>query len=87
MGRGSEQVAFLTRTLGELSEVVGREKAEVQWLKIQLSCEQPAVKDAKARSEILRRRLCEFEENYHKTDRMFCNNLKEERSSRRRLPS
>ncbi|EHA8588090.1 hypothetical protein COCNU_scaffold004099G000010 [Cocos nucifera] len=52
---GSGQVASLTRTLGELLKAVERKKAEVQRLRIQLSYEQQAVRDAEAESEVLRK--------------------------------
>ena len=51
----SEEVAFLKRTIGNLSEAIEMEKAEVQRLKLQLTCEHQAVKDAEAESKILRK--------------------------------
>ena len=44
-------------------------------MKLQLVCKQQAIKDAEVESKVLRRRLCESEENYRKADRMFHNNL------------
>ena len=43
--------------MAELSAALGREEAELQWLKIQLVHEQQAVKDTEAESEVLRKRL------------------------------
>ena len=45
----------------ELSMALRQEKAELQWLKIQLAHEQQAVKDAEAEFEVLRKRLRESE--------------------------
>ena len=45
----------------ELSMALGQEKAELQWLKIQLAYEQQAVKDAEVEFEVLRKRLRESE--------------------------
>ena len=45
----------------ELSVALGQEKAELQWLKIQLAYEQQSVKDAEAESEVLRKKLWESE--------------------------
>ena len=41
----------------ELSVALGQEKAELQRLKIQLAYEQQSIKDAEAKSEVLRKRL------------------------------
>ena len=41
----------------ELSIALGKEKAELQWLKIQLAYEQQAIKDAEVESKVLRKRL------------------------------
>ena len=45
----------------ELSVALGKEKAELQRLKIQLTYEQQAVKDAEVESEVLRKRLQKME--------------------------
>ena len=45
----------------ELSVALGKEKVKLQRLKIQLTYEQQAVKDAEAESEVLRKRLRESE--------------------------
>ena len=48
--------------MAELSVALGREEAELRWLKVQLVHEQQVVKDAEAESEGLRRRLRESED-------------------------
>ena len=50
--------------MAELSVALGREEAEVRWLKVQLVHEQQAVKDVEAESEVLRRRLRESEDEH-----------------------
>ena len=55
----------------ELSMALGQEKAKLQWLKIQLAYEQQAVKDAEVKSEVLRRRLWESEDEHRRFHRMF----------------
>ena len=47
--------------MAELSVALGKEKVELQRLKIQLAYEQQVVKDAEAESEVLRKRLRESE--------------------------
>ncbi|EHA8586220.1 hypothetical protein COCNU_scaffold000109G000010 [Cocos nucifera] len=56
-----EEIAFLKRTISEHSEVVGAEQVEVQWLKLQLTCEHRAVEDAEVKSEVLKRQQRELE--------------------------
>ena len=65
----------MKRIAGKLSESIGIVKVKVQQLKLQLICEQRAVKDAEAESEILRKRLWMSEENYQRADKMFHDNL------------
>ena len=57
----SEQLASQRRIVGELSEAVGVEKAEVQQLKLQLIYERQAIKDAEAESKVLRKQWWELE--------------------------
>ena len=57
--------------MAELSAALGREEAELRWLKVQLVHEQQAVKDAEAESEVLRRRLRESEDECRWFHRMF----------------
>ena len=61
LARDSDELQSLRRIVEELSVVLGEERAELQQLKIQLVYEQQAVKDAKAESEILRKRHREAE--------------------------
>ena len=69
--QGFDELRSLRGTMEELSVALGKEKAELQWLKIQLTYEQQAVKDAEAESEILRRRLRESEDERRWFHRMF----------------
>ena len=59
--RDSNELQSLRRTAEGLSVTLGEGKAELQQLKIQLVCEQQAVKDAEAESEVLRKRRREAE--------------------------
>ena len=59
--QGSDELRSLRGIIEELSMALGQEKAELQWLKIQLAYEQQAVKDAEVESEVLRKRLRESE--------------------------
>ena len=55
--QGPDELQSLRRTVEELSVALGEGRTELQQLKIQLVYEQQAVKDAKAESEVLRKRL------------------------------
>ena len=55
----------------ELSVALGQEKAELQWLKIQLAYEQQAVKDAEVEFEVLRKRLRESEGENRRFHQMY----------------
>ena len=57
--QGSDELRSLRGTMEELFVALGKEKAELRQLKIQLTYEQQAVKDAEAESEVLRKRLRE----------------------------
>ena len=69
--QGSDELCSLRGTMAKLSVALGREEAELRWLKVQLIHEQQAVKDAEAESEILRRRLQESEDEHRRFHRMF----------------
>ena len=56
-----DELQSLRGTVEELSVALGEGKAELQQLKIQLVYEQQAVKDAEAKSEVLRKRHREAE--------------------------
>ena len=60
--QGSNELRSLRGTMEELSVALRKEKAELQWLKIQLVHEQQAVKDVEAVSEVLKKRLRESED-------------------------
>ena len=57
----SDELQSLRKIIEELSVALGEGKVELQQLKIQLVCEQQAVKDAEAESEVLRKRHQEAE--------------------------
>ena len=54
--RDSNELQSLRRTAKGLSVALGERTAELWQLKIQLACEQQAVKDAEIESEVLRKR-------------------------------
>ena len=51
----SEELQALRGTVEGISVSLGEKTAELQQVKIQLACEQQAVKDAEAKSEVLRK--------------------------------
>ena len=55
----------------ELFVALGKEKAELQWLKIQLAYEQQVVKDAEVESKVLRKRLWESESESWRFHQMY----------------
>ena len=71
----SEEIASLRRIVGELSKSIGTEKVEVQWLKLQLICEQQNVKDVEAESEVLRKQRRELEGKFLHINRMYIDGL------------
>ena len=69
--QGFDELCSLRGTMVKLSIALGREEAELWWLKVQLVHEQQAVKDAKAESEVLRRRLRESEDEHRRFHQMY----------------
>ena len=67
------------RTAEELSIALGEGKVKLQQLKIQLVCEQQAVKDAEAESEFLRKRRQEAENESQRFYRRYMEILMRER--------
>ena len=55
----------------ELSVALGKKKAELRQLKIQLTYKQQTVKDAEAESEVLRKRLWESEGESRRFHQMY----------------
>lgn len=71
----SEELTSLRRTVGELSETLEAEKAEVQQLKLQLVHECQVVRDAEAKSEVLRNWRRELEVKFERANRMYIDGL------------
>ena len=67
----SSELQSLRRTIEELSVALREGKAELQQLKIQLVCEQQAVKDAEVESEVLRKRHREAENESQRFHRRY----------------
>ena len=69
--QGSDELRSLRGIMKELSMALRQEKAELQWLKIQLAYEQQAVKDTEAESKVLRKRLRESEGESRRFHQMY----------------
>ena len=77
--RDPDELQSLRRTVEELSAALGKGKAELQQLKIQLVYEQQAVKDAEAESEVLRKRHREVENESQRLHRRYMEMLMREK--------
>ena len=77
--RDFDELQSLRRTAEELSVALGEVKAELQQLKIQLVCEQQAIKDAEAESEVLRKRHREVENESQQLHRRYMEMLMREK--------
>ena len=77
--RDSSELQSLRRTTEELSVALGEGKDELQQLKIQLVCEQQAVKDAEAEFEVQRKRCREAENESQQFHRRYMEILMRER--------
>ena len=77
--RDSNELQSLRRTAEELSIALGEGKVKLQQLKIQLVCEQQAVKDAEAESKVLRKRHREVENESQRFHRRYMEILMRER--------
>ena len=73
--RDLEKVASLKRTLGDLSKIYEKCKVELLQLKIQTAYNENAVKDAEAKSMVMRKRLREVEEDSRRFEKLLRESL------------